>query len=108
MAHPDVRRSNTAELLQLKKPIKSVQLFPADVVVMAVGEGNEAEILRFVPAMLGLYKFLWDRVNDTDKKLLRKHLKRCIYIRGQFKQKLGLEEYRRWYMSVILSAAELE
>lgn len=106
LAHPEAVESTTADFLKIEKSIKSIQLYPADTVVMATRDGNSAQVLKFCPAGLALYKSIWDISDAEDQKVLRKHLKRCIWIREQFKKKHGLESARVWYMSIILGATQ--
>lgn len=106
-AHPETKPGTTAAVIDYHckgHRIKSVQLYPDDLVVIAIGDGNQARLIKLYPARLLLYKHLWDNVNNEDQKLLRKHFKRCPNIREQVKTKLVTEAVLTWYMAIVLGS----
>lgn len=86
---------------------KEIKLFPDDVVIAIFNIDGKEVSRSFYPARLALYKYLWDESNDAGKATLRKHLKRCIDVREQFKKKLCSEEIQVWYMAIVLGSADV-
>lgn len=107
--HPGAYKSTTAAFIKHHQTIKlnKIKLFPNDLVVAwFTGEDGKELMRRFSPAKLALYKYIWDFVNDSDKALIRKHLKRCVEVREQFKKGLCSEDVRIWYMALVLGSAD--
>jgi hypothetical protein len=106
-AHPEARAYTTAEFIDYYNKgnkIKYIQLYPDDLVIVAIGK----QIMMFYSAYLPLYKHLWDYVDDVGKGLLRKHFKRCVNIREQVKFRLIPEEILTWYMAILLGANDYD
>lgn len=108
-ALPGAFKSTTAAFIKLHQTekLRIIKLFPDDLVIAWFTMNDGKELLRrFYPAKLALYKYIWDNVDEVDKKLIKKHLKRCIEVREQFKKGLCSEEVRIWYMALVLGSEE--
>lgn len=109
-AHPGAFKSTTASFMKMHQAgikINKIKVFPDDVVTVWFTDGEKEILRRYIPAKLTLYKYIWDNVGDTDKATLRKHLKRCVDVREQFKKGFCSEDVRIWYMALVLGGADV-
>lgn len=110
MFHPGMFKSTTASFIKMHQTgakLNNIKVFPDDMVTAWFTEDGKEILRRYYPARLALYKYIWDNTNDTDKATLRKHIKRCVDVREQFKKGLCSEEVRIWYMALILGGTDV-